>query len=100
MQENVGTVPVTVTRNAGTTGTVGCTVITTSISAEGGAVDYDLGMQTLEFREGQNATEFTITIINDAIPELEEVSPYMLLGNNGTINYTMKMAGNSLIFHN
>ena len=78
MQENVGTISVTVTRSAGTTGTVGCTITATPISAEGGAVDYDLGIEPLEFREGQNSTQFTITIINDAIPELEEVSVCIL----------------------
>lgn len=67
-----------VTRSAGTTGTVGCTITTTPITAQ--ASDYDVTGELLVFMEGQqNATEFMITINNDAIPELEEVRTFMLL---------------------
>jgi len=65
---------VTVTRSAGTTGVVGCTITATPISAEGGGADYNVGTNMLTFPEGQNTTSFTITINNDAFPELEEVS--------------------------
>ena len=74
MQENIRTLSVTVTRSAGTTGMVGCTVATTPISAQDEGVDYDVEMELLEFDEGQNTTELRINIINDALPELEEVS--------------------------
>ena len=78
MQENIRTFPVTVIRSAGVTGMVGCTVATMPISAQDEGVDYDVEMELLEFDEGQNSTEFRISIINDAIPELEEVSICML----------------------
>jgi len=52
---------------------VGCSIAATSITAVGGGVDYDVNMGPLEFREGQNITQLTVIIINDAIPEIEEV---------------------------
>ena len=58
---------------------VGCTVATTPISAQDEGVDYNVEMELLEFDEGQNTTELTINIINDALPELEEVSICMSL---------------------
>ena len=88
MQENIRTFSVTVTRSAGTTGMVGCTIATTPISAEDEGVDYNVVMELLEFDEGENATEFRISIINDAIPELEEVSVCMSVRKNGA-NYIM-----------
>ena len=83
MQENVRTFPVTVTRSAGTTGMVGCTIAATPISAQGEGIDYRVDEALLlEFAEGQNSIVFVITINNDAIPELEEVSTCsMLVGN-------------------
>ena len=84
MQENVRTFSVTVTRSAGTTGMVGCTVATTPISAQGEGVDYLVNEVQLEFMEGQNSTVFTITINNDAIPELEEVSTCIIFVENRT----------------
>jgi len=74
--ENIRAFTVTVTRSAGTTGVVGCSIAATSITAVGGGVDYDVDMGTLEFREGLNTTQFTVTIVNDAIPEIEEVREY------------------------
>ena len=76
--ENIRTFTVTVTRSAGTTGIVGCSIATTSITAVGGGMDYNVDMGPLEFREGQNTTQFIVTIVNDAIPESEEVSVYLL----------------------
>ena len=65
-----------VVRSIGTTGTVGCSITATPISAD--SADYDVEMGPLEFIEGENVTMFTITINNDAIPELEEVRTIVL----------------------
>ena len=67
-----------VTRSAGTTGVVGCTISVTPITATEGA-DYNVDIEQLQFIEGQNTTTFTITIINDPTPELEEVRTCTLL---------------------
>ena len=82
MQENVGTISVAVVRSVGTIGTVGCSITSTPISA--GSTDYSVEMGPLEFLEGENTTMFMITINNDDIPELEEVSTCHHFDNNST----------------
>jgi len=69
---------VTVTRSAGTTGVVGCSIAATSTTTE--SDDYDIDMGPLRFSEGQNTTQFNVRITNDAIPELEEVSDVVHFG--------------------
>ena len=69
-----------VVRSVGTTGTVGCSITATPISAS--SADYNVEMEPLEFLEGENTTMFMITIINDDIPELEEVRTCHHFDNN------------------
>lgn len=68
----------TVTRSAGTTGIVGCTISVAPITATEGA-DYNVEIEQLQFIEGQNTTTFMIAITNDPTPELEEVKTCMPL---------------------
>ena len=73
IEENAGSISLTVVRTGGTFGTVGAEFVVSGLTAVGGGVDFSPDAGTIELEMNQVMVTVVVNITNDVDPELEEV---------------------------